>query len=42
MVAPAELGAGERLMDRALLVLYQLRGQLPATSAPGHPQGNKR
>jgi hypothetical protein len=28
-VAPAELGAGERVMDRALLRLYQMRGQLP-------------
>jgi hypothetical protein len=27
-VSPAELGAGERVMDRALLQLYQLRGKL--------------
>jgi hypothetical protein len=28
-VSPAELGAGERVMDRALLRLYQMRGKLP-------------
>jgi hypothetical protein len=28
-VSPAELGAGERVMDRALLHLYQMRGLLP-------------
>jgi neutral ceramidase len=28
-VAPAEVGAGERMMDRALLHLYRLRGLLP-------------
>jgi neutral ceramidase len=28
-VSPAELGAGERIMDRALLRLYQMRGKLP-------------
>jgi hypothetical protein len=27
-VAPAELGAGERVMDRALLDLYEMRGKL--------------
>lgn len=27
-VAPAEIGAGERIMDRALIHLYQMRGQL--------------
>jgi hypothetical protein len=27
-VAPAELGAGEKIMDRALLHLYQMRGKL--------------
>jgi neutral ceramidase len=29
-VSSAELGAGERMMDRALLHLYAMRGQLPA------------
>jgi hypothetical protein len=29
-VSPAELGAGERVMDRALILLYQMRGLLPA------------
>jgi hypothetical protein len=29
VVAPAELGAGERVVDRALIHLYQMRGQLP-------------
>jgi hypothetical protein len=28
-VSPAELGAGERVMDRALLRLYQMRGKIP-------------
>ena len=28
-IAVAELGAGERLTDRALIKLYQLRGKLP-------------
>jgi hypothetical protein len=28
-VAPAEVGAGERMMDQALLHLYRMRGQLP-------------
>ena len=28
MVSPVELGAGERVMDRALLRLYQMRGKL--------------
>src|SRR5262249_40486031 len=27
-VSPVELGAGERIMDRALLHLYQMRGRL--------------
>lgn len=27
-IAPAEIGAGERMMDRALLALYRLRGKL--------------
>jgi hypothetical protein len=26
-VAPAEVGAGERVMDRALVHLYQMRGK---------------
>jgi len=29
LVAPAELGAGEKVMDRALIHLYQMRGKLP-------------
>ena len=29
LVAPAEIGAGEKVMDRALIHLYQMRGQLP-------------
>jgi hypothetical protein len=32
-VAPAELGAGERVIDRALIHLFQLRGQLPVGSS---------
>ena len=28
-VAAAELGAGERVIDRALIRLYQLRGLIP-------------
>jgi hypothetical protein len=28
-VATAELGAGERMTDRALTVLYQMRGKIP-------------
>ena len=28
-VSPAEIGAGERIMDRALIHLYQMRGQIP-------------
>ncbi len=31
MVAPAEVGAGERVIDRALLHLYHMRGQLAAS-----------
>ena len=29
LVSPAEIGAGERVIDRALIRLYQMRGQLP-------------
>jgi hypothetical protein len=29
MIAPAQIGAGERVIDRALILLYQMRGQLP-------------
>jgi hypothetical protein len=37
-VSSAELGAGERVMDRALLHLYQMRGQLPdVPAAKGEP-----
>jgi hypothetical protein len=32
-VAPAEVGAGERMMDRALIHLYQMRGRLMDQSA---------
>jgi len=32
--SPAEVGAGERIMDRALLRLYQLRGKLAELPAP--------
>jgi neutral ceramidase len=32
-VSSAELGAGERIMDRALIHLYQMRGQLPERPA---------
>lgn len=32
-VAPIEVGAGERMMDRALILLYQMRGQLPGERA---------
>src|SRR5262249_41623150 len=28
-IAPAEIGAGERVIDRALLHLFQMRGQIP-------------
>ena len=28
-VSPVEIGAGERMMDRALIHLYQMRGRLP-------------
>jgi hypothetical protein len=31
-VAPAEVGAGERIMDRALLRLYSMQGKLPASA----------
>jgi hypothetical protein len=34
-VSPVETGAGERMMDRALIYLYQMRGQLPVM--PGKP-----
>jgi len=33
-VSPVEIGAGERMIDRALIHLYQLRNRLP-TSPPG-------
>jgi hypothetical protein len=33
-VSPAELGAGERVMDKALLRLYQLRGKLLEVPVP--------
>jgi hypothetical protein len=33
LVSPVEYGAGERVMDRALIHLYQLRGKLPETRA---------
>ncbi len=32
-VAPVEVGAGERMMDRALIHLYQMRGKLLKTGA---------
>lgn len=31
-VSPAEVGAGERIMDRALIQLYQMRGKIPNLS----------
>jgi hypothetical protein len=34
LVSPVEYGAGERVMDRALIHLYQLRGKLPETRRP--------
>ncbi len=36
VVSPAEIGAGERVMDRALVHLYQLRGRLTDGPAPRH------
>jgi hypothetical protein len=33
-IAPARIGAGERVMDRALLRLYQMRGKLSAEKDP--------
>jgi hypothetical protein len=33
LVAPAELGAGEKIVDRALIHLYQMRGKLPELPA---------
>lgn len=33
-VSPAELGAGERIMDRALMRLYQMRGKLQEVVTP--------
>jgi neutral ceramidase len=33
-IAPAEIGAGERMMDRALIELYRMRGKLPKRAAP--------
>jgi hypothetical protein len=40
-VAPAEVGAGERIMDRALLRLYSMQGKLPPVSPlpPGEGPG---
>jgi len=32
-VSPAEIGAGERVMDRALILLYQMRSLLPGPPA---------
>ncbi|HJT77695.1 MAG TPA: hypothetical protein VJ739_10885, partial [Gemmataceae bacterium] len=37
VVSPAEVGAGERVMDRALIHLYQLRGRL-VEAVPQHPR----
>jgi hypothetical protein len=34
-VAPAEVGSGERVMDRALVHLYRMRGKLPDASDGG-------
>ena len=34
-VSSAALGAGERIMDRALIHLYQMRGKLPEDAASG-------
>ncbi len=34
-VAPVEVGAGEKMMDRALIHLYQLRGRLGDGEMPG-------
>jgi hypothetical protein len=34
-VASAEIGAGERVMDRALLHLYRMRGKLPEAGGKG-------
>jgi hypothetical protein len=34
MIAPAEIGAGERVMDRALQRLYELRDKLPTRQVP--------
>jgi hypothetical protein len=33
-VSPVEVGAGERIMDRALIHLYKMRGKLPDFSVP--------
>jgi hypothetical protein len=38
-VSPVELGAGERMMDRALIHLYQLRGKLPELKMKAHSRG---
>jgi neutral ceramidase len=35
LIAPAELGAGEKVMDRALIHLYQMRGKLPELPVKG-------
>jgi hypothetical protein len=40
-VAPAELGAGERVMDRALIQLYQMRGRLRDVGSPAPPSTSK-
>jgi hypothetical protein len=34
-VSPVEVGAGEKMMDRALIHLYQLRGRLREAEKPG-------
>lgn len=34
-VAPVELGAGERVMDRALIRVYEMRGKLSERGSPG-------
>jgi hypothetical protein len=35
-VSPVEVGAGERMMDQALIWLYELRGEIEAPSAREH------
>ena len=34
-VSPVEVGAGERMMDRALIHLYEMQGKLKSQSLPG-------